>query len=721
MKIIGFKVDDLIRDEIREVDALAADITYPNHNVLYEIGFAIAAGKPIIPTVNMAIEGAAKRVQQVGIFDTTGWLTYENGEQLSEKLRGWNDVSWANQYGRKRDHSQPLFILDSLKKTDFRNHIFHAVENSQVEYRKFDPEEVSRLTAAKAVAEVSASAGLIVPIIGSEIVDAYHHNLRAAFLLGLAHGYGIEALAIQYENGPAPLDYRDFIKNSTFRRETEKHVEEYCAEILIRNQRPDNRDRRTPPGILGQVSLGSSFAENETQSLNSYFVETAEYSRALRAEGAVVVGRKGSGKSAIFQQVADWALEERKACVVDLRPASHNLSEMRESLLSVVQAGLFDHTIAAFWQYVMYMEIMLKIRELVLPKAKYNYDLQERIRKVEEEFSLTEDIVSGDFTSRLDAAVRMVIRAIEKAPDGVSLRSQLTNVMFEQPIPSLRDSIVSFHDQFDGILILLDDLDKGWPPRRVEEHDIVIVKHLIEVLNRIHRDLGRKKMDLRHLIFLRSDIYERLVEQTSDRGKHNLIKVDWSDVHQLRHLLKERIVSGIPPEQHHAVWTAINPTIGSSDAVGIMVEHSLRRPRFLIDLCERVLSFAVNRGHQVVQEEDVTDGIRSMSLYLVSDFGYELRDVAGTPENTFYRFIGAPELLTEPELQSLLQENELGLPTLEAIDLLLWYGFLGVVSGTTPVFIYDRGYDFRRLQAERPTDTSEILYAVNPAFIVGLA
>ncbi|EKY28781.1 hypothetical protein HMPREF0185_01527 [Brevundimonas diminuta 470-4] len=77
----------------------------------------------------------------------------------------------------------------------------------------------------------------------------------------------------------------------------------------------------------------------------------------------MVIGRKGSGKSAIhFQIVADRSRDKRN-CVVDLRPASHNLSEMREALLSVVQVGVFDHTIAAFWQFVIYFEIALRLRK----------------------------------------------------------------------------------------------------------------------------------------------------------------------------------------------------------------------------------------------------------------------------------------------------------------------------------------------------------------------
>ena len=109
-----------------------------------------------------------------------------------------------------------------------------------------------------------------------------------------------------------------------------------------------------------------------------------------------------------------------------------------------------------------------------------------------------------------------------------------------------------------------------------------------------------------------------------------------------------------------------------------------------------------------------------MSLYLVSDFGYEMRDVVGTPEDIFYSFIGVPNLLTGQDLEKLLSEDVFGLDAKEIIDLLLWYGFLGIVGPSTePIFIYDRAYDFRRLEAERADTKDKALYAVNPPFSGG--
>jgi len=721
MSIIGFKLDDQVRTSVAAATVFVADITYPNTNVFYEMGYAIGLGKPIIPAVNNAVDKAVQRINQLGLFDTIAWATYANADELFSAVQQAPEAAWTNAHTRRKDHGQPLFILDTQVKTDFRNQIFQALENSRVQFRTFDPTEIPRLTAAHAIAETSSSAGVIVPLLGPDLVDAERNNLRASFVLGLCHGFGVEAMAIQYDNGPAPLDYRDFVTNSTYKHETEKHVAEFAAQVLVWNQRSSPRDRRLSLNLLSSIDLGSPMAENETQRLNDYFVPTAAFARALRAEGAIVTGRKGSGKSAIYLQVVAELARKRRVCIVDLRPASHNLSEMRESVLNVVSAGIFDHTIAAFWQYVMYVEILLKLREAALRRARNDFALQERIRNIEEEFSLNESLVAGDFTSRLRTAVDGVIQAVGQSRDSDDVRRRITNTMFERFIPRLRDEIARFTDIADEIVILIDDLDKGWPPLRVESHDVTMEKHLIEGLNRIQRDLSRRSVPVRHLLFLRSDIYEKLVEETSDRGKYNLIKVDWSDPQQLRHLIRERVVSAVDADKQGEAWNAVNPAFPYGDALNLLIENSLRRPRFLIDLCERTISCAMNRGHAFVTSEDVEEGLRQMSLYLVSDFAYEMRDVAGTPENLLYAFVGASSLLSKPDILAILKGKDIGVEPTEAVDLLLWYGFLGFFGDSAkPLFIYDVEYDFRRLEAERTKLKDNVTYVVNSAFMKGL-
>jgi len=722
MNIVGLKIDNLIRDKINSANFLAADITKPNFNVYYEIGYAIGRGKPIIPTVNSSFENHAESAQLTGLFDTTGHIRYENSQDLARALANWNDSNWLKSYRKQKDHAQPLYILDTSVKTDFRNYILQIVSKSSVQSRVYDPAEVPRLSLATAIGEVSASAGVILPILAEDIRDSSRHNLRAAFLAGLCHGLEIDPLIIQYDEKPAPIDFRDHIVTARGRQEVESRTAEYCHATLIRNQQRHAVSRRSTDSILDSVDIGSSAAENEFQKLGSYFIKTAEFSRAMRLERAIVAGRKGSGKSAIFFQAAEDYLSDARNVVLELRPASHNLSELRHELLGVVNTGVFDHTVAAFWQYIIYMELLLKLRERLLPKARNDVALTQKIDEIELRFKLTDDVIAGDFTSRLEAAIKGVITELSRLKPNEDVRAKVTNLLFDSHISKLRSSVVELAGEYKTFVLLLDNIDKGWPARRVEEHDVRTVQHLIEVLNKIHRELQRQSIDFRYLLFLRSDVYENLVAETSDRGKFDFIKVDWSDPKQLEHLMRERVVSSVRKEDAEKAWDAINPVLADGEtAIQKMINASLRRPRFLIELVERALSFAINRGHVVVQSEDVEDALDQMSRYLVSDFGYEVRDVSGVSEDLFYRFLGKSDVLMEGEVCEALSPYSESYGVKQLVELLLWYGFLGVAgpNGET-IFIYDLEYDFRRLAAERDLLKGEVLYVVNPAFLRGL-
>jgi hypothetical protein len=54
--VLGLKIDDLIREKLAAVDFLIADITYPNLNAYYEIGYAVGRATPFIPSLNYFVE-----------------------------------------------------------------------------------------------------------------------------------------------------------------------------------------------------------------------------------------------------------------------------------------------------------------------------------------------------------------------------------------------------------------------------------------------------------------------------------------------------------------------------------------------------------------------------------------------------------------------------------------------------------------------------------------
>src|SRR5262249_18852874 len=152
------------------------------------------------------------------------------------------------------------------------------------------------------IADITSSAGVIVPFLEAYIDDAERHNLRASFVAGLAHGLERDALLIRHDvsgAAAAALDYRDDLVGVRSESELKEKVLKFCGRTLIAAQSIKAPPARSSKSALQRLTLGAEAAENEFQTLEDYFVETAEFLKTARGEVRIVAGRKGSGKTAI--------------------------------------------------------------------------------------------------------------------------------------------------------------------------------------------------------------------------------------------------------------------------------------------------------------------------------------------------------------------------------------------------------------------------------------
>jgi hypothetical protein len=216
----------------------------------------------------------------------------------------------------------------------------------------------------------------------------------------------------------------------------------------------------------------------------------------------------------------------------------------------------------------------------------------------------------------------------------------------------------------------------------------------VESLDKIRRDFEAQHLDFKSVVFLRNDIYELMVNQTPDRGKAAQIRIDWSDRAKLRRVIFRRLAAstGDNSISFEQLWTRFFvPKVHSQDSFEYFVDHCLMRPRFLINIIENAVANGINRGHEQVQEQDCIDAVRQHSLYLINDFGYEIRDVSGLPSEILYSLVDASKFVTRGEVIEQFQKFKVDDQDLEkAFRLMLWYGVLGVAARTgSEHFIYD--------------------------------
>ena len=132
LPIFGAVIPDEVRTGIENSDVLICDVTRPNLNVYYEIGYGIGLGKSLAPVMNSSFAGATNDIQKDGLFDVIGYKAYENSETLSAIITDLPAAVLVDLYGRPLNTSQPVYFLSGYRKTDYVNTIARAIKDSKV-------------------------------------------------------------------------------------------------------------------------------------------------------------------------------------------------------------------------------------------------------------------------------------------------------------------------------------------------------------------------------------------------------------------------------------------------------------------------------------------------------------------------------------------------------------------------------------------------------------
>ncbi|HVR10895.1 MAG TPA: hypothetical protein VMW75_22830, partial [Thermoanaerobaculia bacterium] len=474
-----------VTQAILESRSFAADITVPNFNVFYEVGYAIGLGKYVLILRNRAL-ARSKQLTELGLFDTLGYREYENSRELVSLLRADDWGSPLAVASRPLNQKAPVYLLGAKYKTDFAIRISSRLKKARLNYRTFDPSEQVRLSAFEAIGEVSQSFGILVHLIPTEVQDSVDHNLRGAFLSGLAEGLGRVCTILQQGYDPVPLDFRDLVETC----ESDAQLDGAIADFAARTAEALQTDT-TPPGgeptsLLGKLSFGASSAENEMRDLGRYYLQTDAFLRSIRGEVRIVVGRKGSGKTALFFQLRDSLRRGSRNTILDLKPEGYKLRKFKEDVLSFLGGGSLEHTITAFWEYLLLLEVCHRLLENDKERHKRDATLFHPYRTLADAYEGDDFVSEGDFAERLSLLFRR-IEADYKSRFGLETgkrltASDVTRLLYKHDLAALRRSVISYLKFKESLWILVDNLDKGWPTQGLKEEDLLLMEILRPVI-----------------------------------------------------------------------------------------------------------------------------------------------------------------------------------------------------------------------------------------------
>ena len=721
--IAGRPLTDPILSGINEAAFVIADITFLNFNVTYEIGFAIGSSKRAVLIRNEQFPTELNTVRKVGIFDTLGYLTYTDAESLRDVIISRIDPT-PIEIRSISDIKAPVYILETPHRGDAMTRIVSRIKKAKLQFRSFSPSEDTRMAALEAISHVASAHGVLVPLLPPYIRDAEIHNIRAAFVAGLAHGMELPTLILQSDSATVPLDIRDSTKYYRQLEDIDQHINEFALEVVASIQKADPLDT-SPKGKLAELEIGDPMAENEFQKLERYYLQRDEYTRTIRGDANIVVGRKGTGKTALFSQVRNALRKDRNMIVVDLKPEGYQLVKLREIVLDYLGEGAKVHLLTAFWEYILLLEVAYKLLEKDKQRHMRDHRIFPHYVQLKESYFSSPYATQGDFSERL---IELSSLVADKYQDRFGTLSnqrlttdEVTEVVYAEGLRDLFQHVSEYLDYKSGAWILFDNLDKGWSIPGPDSSDILILRCLIDAARKIQRDMQRKSLIFESVVFIRNDVYQLLMEQSSDFGKEMRVSLDWSDSEMLREMMRLRLVqNGYEPNaDFDRVWVSLCVSHYLSEETSqFMIDRCLMRPRNLLKIFNHCKGSAVNFRHERIEAEDIEKGTLNYSNDLLIEADQELTSIEPDAHELIYHFMGEDWKFSHEELMMILGEHALPEEKFGSVILFfLYFGFFGIKRrDAEPLFIFDVGYDMKRLEVFMHKHWDNLEFTLNPAF-----
>ena len=691
----GHPIDASVHAWVSDADEFVADVSEPNHNVTYEIGLALGMRKPI--RLIRAENKDRKVLEDIGLLHNVGHDDYDGRDALGEILR--QPVPIAPWPKRKRNREQPVYFLRVSGQKDLLRRIATNIKKTLIlRFRSFDSSEIDRLTATEAYEQVSQSFGIIAVWDNSNEPDAFRQNQRCSFAVGVARGAEIPFLLFAHQDDRLPLDLDEIATRWSRVSDIDAKMRSFRDDISTA-QESHVEPPTSSPRFLDQVHCGDPAAENEAVQLGVYFLETEQFRLTQTGDLNIILGRKGSGKTAVFLQTRDRTRIEKSNIVVDLEPEGYQLLKLKEFIVEQLSYGTRREFLASFWEYIVWLEIAYKLLEKDEKRVQYDSHLMVTYDRLQEEYSRRVE-GSGDFAERLASLTERIVGRYEaeSGAEGANLSSssKILEIVYGSEISSMRTEVLEYLEHKGSVFFLFDNLDRFWVPPSFTETDASIISGLVESLGDVRKRFRQDGIEFHWAIFLRSDVFEFVVRGMSDYGKLAVASVEWNDRELLIALFKNRIVRGLGLEVSHwdEIWESVSvQTVEGRPTIDFLIDSSLMRPRYLIRLFETARRRAITLGKQRIEEVDYQNAVEELSWQVLEDFDRELSDVVPDVDMLIFDLV---QLGPETSLADLKGAISQRVPdpkvTDTVIDVLIWSGCIGIKGSDHPIYISDCGF-----------------------------
>lgn len=671
--ITGKFIIDVICREIDNADLFIADLTWANPNVLFELGYAIGKRKRVWLLLDSSFTESKNLFDQLRILTTVGYAPYSNSNDITRQF--YNEHPWLDlketifvrsiEPALQEHEEKQLLYLKNQHETEASIKLSRLVSSFKLPTTLSDPKESSVQTLAWYVTKIWHAPGIIAHLSGEKRQGSQLHNLRYAFVSGLAHGFQKPLLMLVEADYSTPIDYSDILSHYKTPSECVEMAQSWLEKVsseYAKNQKESKEyvKKVALSADLRSFNLGEYIAENEEKILNEYFVETEPFLRVIERQHSVVVGRKGTGKTANLFMAARKLSEDKRNLVCVIKPVSYDVQGVVRLGKAIKEKDKKGYLAETLWKFLIFSEIALAAYEEI--KQLPCVDEKSPEGKLKEIMEAQGSILLDDFAVRLERCVDN----LSSNTTGKSLhdfRVAISEILHDNILRSLRNQLGDILTKRKRVIILIDNLDKSWDRRDDLEHLSDFLFGLLSVAKNIPKefakhDYWRKPVNVSIAIFLRSDIFERVMKNAREPDKIPCDKLLWDDPVVLMRIVDERLAANREGLDPALLWGEVFcPTVKNKPTKKYILDMILPRPRDLVYFTKAALSTAVNRGHSRVEEDDILEAEKLYSQFVFEAVQVENGISLPELEIILFEFVGGSSILCKNEVFKIMSKS----------------------------------------------------------------
>ncbi|KAA2265106.1 hypothetical protein F0L68_05450 [Solihabitans fulvus] len=376
--------------------------------------------------------------------------------------------------------------------------------------------------------------------------------------------------------------------------------------------------------VVERLFFGRDDAEHDMADglLREGFIQTKAFSEVLSGRKNLIIGRKGSGKSAICMRLSMGGLNPGETCLIT--PDETSGEELRRFALGGLTGSAAK---ALLWRYLIAVHAA---RYLVQHAGGAGHRRRRTSSVVALQRFLRDngELADENLYHRIVRAGRGLMSSLSLDAFGVKIALG-TNTAPEAVRASRQLEVVetgvqnAFTDlgcaeEHGALLVVVDQLEQVWSGEPESE---ALVTGLL--LAGKHVALAYKK-SLRCALFMRSDIYDGLEFSDADKFHSDEIRISWTarELHQLA-ITRASVALGRQLEPSE-LWGEVFPTtVHGEPTADYLFARSLPRPRDAIQFLNQCRDTAFGNGHHRILETDVLEATLVFSRWKVLDLAKE--------------------------------------------------------------------------------------------------